>query len=373
MDRANLRPARPPDARIRGRRWSPSTRLGERSPQASSRRCRGTQHQAAADNSPISCVAILSAVHVPLRSLFLFVGRDRGAVGSQGPADQPGHDAPSASRWAHFWRSRSSSTRRSYSGRCWSGRRSRESSALEAAIPLGKPGLLLALLGMLFAVAGAAVETCMANAYAVAQFFGWEWGRHKKPWEAPRFTHRLDRLSLLALSIVLTGIDVMSLVEYAIVFSIVVLPLTYLPLMLLANDKSYMGEYANKWLAKGLGWTLFRDRHRGGGRRHPALSADIGRTGMKPRAPDQAGEPAARPSDHRQGRALVRDRRRCRARRERRQGDARSRRCWSAPAPMRAGCPRWLFWMVRKIAGDRMVRVPAVEIDRIGSVVQLEV
>jgi Mn2+/Fe2+ NRAMP family transporter len=24
--------------------------------------------------------------------------------------------------------------------------------------------------------------------------------------------------------------------------------------MLLANDKSYMGQYANKWLAKTLGW-----------------------------------------------------------------------------------------------------------------------
>src|SRR3954465_11934406 len=45
-------------------------------------------------------------------------------------------------------------------------------SALEAAIPFGRPGLLLALLGMLIAIAGAAVETCMANAYSVAQFFG---------------------------------------------------------------------------------------------------------------------------------------------------------------------------------------------------------
>jgi Mn2+/Fe2+ NRAMP family transporter len=27
--------------------------------------------------------------------------------------------------------------------------------------------------------------------------------------------------------------------------------------MLLANDKSYMGDYANKWLAKGLGWFFF--------------------------------------------------------------------------------------------------------------------
>jgi Mn2+/Fe2+ NRAMP family transporter len=49
----------------------------------------------------------------------------------------------------------------------------------------------------------------------------------------------------------------MRLVGYSIAFSIVVLPLSYLPLMLLANDKSYMGQYANKWLAKGLGWLFF--------------------------------------------------------------------------------------------------------------------
>jgi Mn2+/Fe2+ NRAMP family transporter len=130
-------------------------------------------------------------------------------------------------------------------------------AALEAAIPLGKTGLLIALLGMLFAVAGAAVETCMANAYAVSQFFGWEWGRHKKPWEAPRFTLAWIAVFLLALLLVLTDVDVMQLVEYAVLFSIVVLPLTYLPLMLLAGDRTFMGQYANKWLAKGLGWFFF--------------------------------------------------------------------------------------------------------------------
>ena len=130
-------------------------------------------------------------------------------------------------------------------------------AALEAAIPFGRTGLLLALLGMWFAVAGAAVETCMANAYAISQFFGWEWGRHKKPWEAPRFTLAWIVLFLLALLIVMTGVEVMNLVEYAILFSIVVLPLTYLPLMLLADDKSFMGQYANKWLAKGFGWIFF--------------------------------------------------------------------------------------------------------------------
>ena len=131
------------------------------------------------------------------------------------------------------------------------------SAALLPAIPFGKWGLILALLGMFFAVAGAAVETCMANAYSIAQFFGWMWGRHKKPWEAPRFTLTWMLLFVLALLIVLTGVDVMTLVEYAILFSILVLPLTYLPLMLLAGDKKYMREYANGPLAKTLGWIYF--------------------------------------------------------------------------------------------------------------------
>jgi Mn2+/Fe2+ NRAMP family transporter len=64
-------------------------------------------------------------------------------------------------------------------------------------------------------------------------------------------------LFILALLLVLTDVSPMTLVEYAILFSILVLPLTYLPLMLLAGDKSYMGQYANKWLAKGLGWLYF--------------------------------------------------------------------------------------------------------------------
>ena len=130
-------------------------------------------------------------------------------------------------------------------------------AAMEAAIPFGSWGLILALTGMFFAVAGAAVETCLANAYSVSQFFGWAWGRHKKPWEAPRFTITWIVLFLLSLAIILTGIDPMQLVEYAVLFSILVLPLTYLPLLLLAGDRSYMREHSNGMLAKTLGWFYF--------------------------------------------------------------------------------------------------------------------
>lgn len=131
------------------------------------------------------------------------------------------------------------------------------SSALEVAIPFGAVGLVVALMGMLFAISGAAIETCMANAYSLSQFFGWEWGRHRKPWEAPRFTVAWACFFTVALLIILTGIDPMQLVEYAVLFSILVLPLTYLPLLLLAGDKSYMGQYANGSLGRILGWIYF--------------------------------------------------------------------------------------------------------------------
>jgi Mn2+/Fe2+ NRAMP family transporter len=125
--------------------------------------------------------------------------------------------------------------------------------ALEVAVPFGKAGLVTALFGMLMAFGGAAVETCLSGAYSIAQFFGWPWGRYVKPAETPRFTLLWVAGFLIALAVVMTRIKPLDLVEWSIVFSIVVLPLTYLPLLLLANDRKYMGEHANGWIANILG------------------------------------------------------------------------------------------------------------------------
>jgi Mn2+/Fe2+ NRAMP family transporter len=45
---------------------------------------------------------------------------------------------------------------------------------------LGQLGLLLALVGILFAVGGAAIETSFSGAYNLAQFFGWKWGKKER-------------------------------------------------------------------------------------------------------------------------------------------------------------------------------------------------
>lgn len=125
--------------------------------------------------------------------------------------------------------------------------------ALAAEDVFGRVGLLLALVGILFAVGGAAIETSFAGAYNTAQFFGWRWGKRDRPRAAARFTLSWIVIFVLAMAIVMTGIDPVMLTEYSVIFSVVALPLTYLPILLVANDRAYMGVHANGRLANVLG------------------------------------------------------------------------------------------------------------------------
>jgi manganese transport protein len=127
------------------------------------------------------------------------------------------------------------------------------SIALGAEVPLGQIGLLLALVGILFAVSGAAIDTLFSGAYNLAQFLGWEWGRYRHPSGAPRFTLTWLVLLALGLAAVMTGVDPVQLTEYAVIFSAVALPLTYIPILIVANDRTYMREYVNGRLANIFG------------------------------------------------------------------------------------------------------------------------
>jgi Mn2+/Fe2+ NRAMP family transporter len=125
--------------------------------------------------------------------------------------------------------------------------------ALGAGVPLGQIGLLLALVGILFAVGGASIDTLFSGAYNLAQFLGWEWGRYRTNAGAPRFTLTWMVMLVLALAIVMTGVDPVMLTEYAVIFSVVALPLTYLPILLVANDRAYMGKHVNGRVSNVLG------------------------------------------------------------------------------------------------------------------------
>jgi manganese transport protein len=129
--------------------------------------------------------------------------------------------------------------------------------ALGAEEALGQAGLLLALVGILFAVGGAAIETCFSGAYNTSQFFGWRWGKKERPAAASRFTLAWLVIFALAFLVVMTGYDPVKLTEYSVIFSVVALPLTYLPILLIANDHTYMGSKVNGKLANVLGVLYF--------------------------------------------------------------------------------------------------------------------
>lgn len=130
-------------------------------------------------------------------------------------------------------------------------------AAMSAAVKLGRAGLWLALGGMFFAFAGAAIETAMSAAYGLAQFFGWPWGKCRTARRAPRFALAWILVLAAATLIILTGVDPIKVVEYSIVFSVVILPLSYFPMMAIARDPDIMGAYVNGPLANVLGWGYF--------------------------------------------------------------------------------------------------------------------
>jgi Mn2+/Fe2+ NRAMP family transporter len=124
---------------------------------------------------------------------------------------------------------------------------------LPVAVAVGKLGLAVAILGFVAATFGAALETGLSCGYSVAQYFGWQWGKYVRPRDAARFHLVVLVCVIIAVGTVLTTIDPITVTEYSLVFSAVALPLTYLPILVIANDPDYMGARVNGRTANVLG------------------------------------------------------------------------------------------------------------------------
>jgi Mn2+/Fe2+ NRAMP family transporter len=117
--------------------------------------------------------------------------------------------------------------------------------ALPASVVLGKLGLAAVLLGIFAATFGAALETALSAGYTVSQYLGWRWGKFVRPREAARF-HLVVLLSIAGAALfALSGVDPVKVTEYSIVLSAAALPLTYFPILVIANDPDYMGTKVN--------------------------------------------------------------------------------------------------------------------------------
>ena len=117
----------------------------------------------------------------------------------------------------------------------------------------GKLAIAFVLVGIVAATFGAALETTLSSGYTLAQFLGWSWGKFRKPAEAARFHLTMIICLLIGMGVLATGVDPIAVTEFSVVFSAIALPLTYLPILLIANDPQYMGKYVNGKITNGVG------------------------------------------------------------------------------------------------------------------------
>jgi Mn2+/Fe2+ NRAMP family transporter len=109
---------------------------------------------------------------------------------------------------------------------------------------------------MLATIASAAVETALCVGYNTCQFFRFKWDKNLPPADVPKFTIAWVATLVLATLIALTGIPPLKLVDYSIVLGMVMMPLTYYPILMAAGDHQRMGKHATKRWQHVLGWVF---------------------------------------------------------------------------------------------------------------------
>jgi manganese transport protein len=124
--------------------------------------------------------------------------------------------------------------------------------ALGPAAVLGRMGMIAFIVGLFASTIGAALEVTLSNGYALSQFFGWRWGKRIPPRKDPRFHLTMIVCLVIAGLLVMTSVDPVKVTEVSVVLSAIALPLTYFPVLVVANDKEYMGEEVNGLVLNGL-------------------------------------------------------------------------------------------------------------------------
>ncbi|NHN54651.1 divalent metal cation transporter [Calidifontibacter sp. DB0510] len=124
---------------------------------------------------------------------------------------------------------------------------------LPVALALGKVGLAFAIVGFFAATFAAGAEATLSTGYAVSQYFGWAWGKWLRPSSAPQFHVICLITMILGTMLVLTTIDPITITLVAVVLGAAAIPLTFLPVLVIANDRDYLGDQVNGRFANVMG------------------------------------------------------------------------------------------------------------------------
>jgi manganese transport protein len=123
--------------------------------------------------------------------------------------------------------------------------------------PLGETGHLFVFLGTLACLAGATVETMLSGVYNLCQFYNLPWGKNRKLRDVPAFSLSWIGMLVIAALLALSGFDPLKLVNISVVFSMVLMPLTYYPIMRAAMDRGIMKSHVNSPIDTALGYRFF--------------------------------------------------------------------------------------------------------------------
>lgn len=119
-------------------------------------------------------------------------------------------------------------------------------AAMAGSFPFGRTALVLAMLGAMACLSGAAVETALSGAYNLCQFFNLAWGKSRPAKSVPVFTATWLGMFVVAFLIAATGMRPLQLVNISVIFGMVIMPLTYYPILRVAADRNVMGKHVNR-------------------------------------------------------------------------------------------------------------------------------
>jgi Mn2+/Fe2+ NRAMP family transporter len=113
-------------------------------------------------------------------------------------------------------------------------------------------GYLLFCGALAIACFGAALEVGLNLAYVVSQSFGWNWSENAGAADDSRFSLVYTAALLLAAVLIAAGIDPLRLTMISMAFTVLILPMTVFPFLVLMNDRRYLGVHRNGWLGNSV-------------------------------------------------------------------------------------------------------------------------
>ena len=97
------------------------------------------------------------------------------------------------------------------------------------------------IIGVVAATFGAALETTLSAGTPSPSSSAGPGASSAGPAQAARFHLAMIICLMVGVGVLMTGVDPVQVTEFSVVFSAIALPLTYLPILIVANDPEYMG------------------------------------------------------------------------------------------------------------------------------------